>query len=55
MGDGSSNILNKDSLKDFKGNYEYNDANEKFPVNAFILNPPYSADGKGMIFVKKSI
>ncbi|MBQ5492926.1 MAG: SAM-dependent DNA methyltransferase, partial [Mycoplasmataceae bacterium] len=54
MGDGSSNILNKDSLKDFKGNYEYNDANEKFPANAFILNPPYSADGKGMIFVKKA-
>ncbi len=54
MGDGSSNILNEDSLK-FTGNYAYGRPNEKFPANAFILNPPYSAPGKGMIFVKKAL
>ncbi|WP_455089471.1 HsdM family class I SAM-dependent methyltransferase [Peptoanaerobacter stomatis] len=53
MGDGSSNILNKDSLNDFDGNYT--DENEKFPANAFILNPPYSAKGNGMIFVEKAL
>ena len=51
MGDGSSNILNKDSLNDFDGNYT--DENEKFPANAFILNPPYSAKGNGMINIRK--
>ncbi|EHL16574.1 hypothetical protein HMPREF9629_01121 [Peptoanaerobacter stomatis] len=53
MGDGSSNILNKDSLNDFDGNYT--DENEKFPANAFILNPPYSSKGNGMIFVEKAL
>ena len=43
MGDGSSNILNKDSLKDFNGNYGFRKTNEKFPADAFVLNPPYSA------------
>ncbi|WP_434334976.1 N-6 DNA methylase [Mesomycoplasma hyopneumoniae] len=47
MGDGSSNLLHKDSLKDF-------DNKEKFPANAFVLNPPYSAPGNGMNFVKKA-
>lgn len=55
MGDGSSNILNKDSLKDFNGNYGFNKSNEKFPADAFVLNPPYSAQGNGMIFVKKAL
>lgn len=55
MGDGSSNILNKDSLKDFKGNYGFGNANKKFPADAFILNPPYSAPGNGMIFVEKAL
>lgn len=55
MGDGSSNILNKDSLKDFNGNYGFRKTNEKFPADAFVLNPPYSAQGNGMIFVEKSI
>lgn len=55
MGDGSSNILNKDSLKDFDGNYGFGNANEKFPADAFILNPPYSAPGNGMIFVEKAL
>lgn len=55
MGDGSSNILNKDSLKDFTGNYGFEDKKVKFPANAFVLNPPYSAKGNGMIFVEKAL
>ena len=46
MGDGSSKIFNLDSLKDFDGN---------FPANVFVLNPPYSAAGNGMIFVKSAL
>lgn len=55
MGDGSSNILNKDSLKDFNGHYGFNNLEEKFPATAFVLNPPYSAPGNGMIFVEKAL
>lgn len=54
MGDGSSNILNKDSIQDFNGNYGFGDTNTNFPATAFVLNPPYSAQGNGMIFVKKA-
>ncbi|HHU02723.1 MAG TPA: SAM-dependent DNA methyltransferase [Christensenellaceae bacterium] len=55
MGDGSSNIINQDSLRDFDGNYGYGKRDEKFPATAFVLNPPYSADGNGMIFVEKAL
>lgn len=55
MGDGSSNILNKDSLKDFDGNYGFDNINKRFPANAFVLNPPYSAPGNGMIFVERAL
>ena len=55
MGDGSSNILNKDSLKDFNGNYGFGNTDKKFPADAFILNPPCSAAGNGMIFVEKAL
>lgn len=54
MGDGSSNILNKDSLR-FDGHYGFGKTDEKFPADAFILNPPYSAEGNGMIFVEKAL
>lgn len=54
MGDGSSNILNKDSLK-FDGHYGFGKTDEKFPADAFILNPPYSSEGNGMIFVEKAL
>lgn len=54
MGDGSSNILNKDSLK-FDGHYGFGKTDEKFPADAFILNPPYSAEGNGMVFVEKAL
>lgn len=55
MGDGSSNILNKDSMKDFDGNYGFGNTDDIFPADAFILNPPYSANGKGMNFVEKAL
>lgn len=64
MGDGSSNILNKDSLNDFDGEYGFikykfesdkNNIDKKFPATAFVLNPPYSAPGNGMIFVQKAL
>lgn len=54
MGDGSSNILNKDSLT-FNGHYGFGKTNEKFPATAFVLNPPYSAPGNGMVFVEKAL
>ena len=41
-----SKIFNLDSLKDFDGN---------FPADVFVLNPPYSAAGNGMIFVKSAL
>lgn len=62
MGDGSSNILNKNSLADFDGKYgflaeKYKQEKKdlKFPADAFVLNPPYSAPGNGMIFVKEAL
>lgn len=54
MGDGSSCIINKDSLLDFDGNYA-NHSDKKFPADAFILNPPYSQSGNGMNFVEKAL
>ena len=54
MGDGSSNIINEDSLKDFDGTYGGNN-DSKFPADAFVLNPPYSARGNGMVFVEKAL
>ena len=55
MGDGSANILNKDSLADFNGKYGFGDTGKDFPADAFILNPPYSAKGNGMVFVEKAL
>ena len=55
MGDGSSNIINKDSLKEFDGHYGFGKTDEKFPADAFVLNPPYSAPGNGMVFVEKAL
>lgn len=55
MGDGSSNILNMDSLTDFEGNYGFGKTGEKFPADAFVLNPPYSQSGNGMNFVEKAL
>lgn len=54
MGDRSSNIMNEDSLY-YNGDYGFLETKTKFPADAFILNPPYSAKGNGMIFVKKAL
>lgn len=55
MGDGSSNILNQDSLKDFDGKYGFGKTDTPFPADVFVLNPPYSAQGNGMVFVEKAL
>ena len=55
MGDGSSNILNKDSLTDFDGKYGFGRQDTPFPADAFVLNPPYSAEGSGMNFVERAL
>ena len=57
MGDGSSNILEGNSLKDYDGFYRYNygKRKRKFPANVFLLNPPYSEAGNGMVFVEKAL
>ena len=55
MGDGSSNIIQDDSLANFSGKYEYGKKDELFPADAFVLNPPYSASGNGMNFVEKAL
>lgn len=55
MGDGSSNILNKNSLTDFDGLYGFGKDNTPFPADAFVLNPPYSAEGNGMNFVERAL
>ena len=48
MGDGSSQVICADSHK------EINNHND-FPANVFLLNPPYSAPGKGLIFVDEAL
>jgi len=56
MKDGSANLIHGDSLRSFEGRYEQGELKgEKFPANVFLLNPPYSADGKGMVFVDKAL
>lgn len=55
MGDGSSNILNRDSLRDYDGKYGFGDTTRPFPADAFVLNPPYSAAGNGMVFVDRAL
>lgn len=48
MGDGSSQVICGDSHD------EINNHND-FPANVFLLNPPYSAKGKGLIFVDEAL
>lgn len=62
MGDGSSNILTQDSLKEFERYYGFvnpddlkNPQDSKFHADAFVLNPPYSAPGNGFVFVEKAL
>lgn len=56
MKDGSANIIKGNSLTEFEGTYEQGrHKGEEFPANVFLLNPPYSAEGKGFIFVEKAL
>lgn len=56
MKDGSANIIKGNSLTEFEGNYEQGEhKGEEFPANVFLLNPPYSAEGKGFIFVQRAL
>ena len=55
MKDGSANIIQGNSLE-YDGNYKQGDLKDMpFPANVFLLNPPYSADGKGFVFVEKAL
>lgn len=55
MGDGSSNIINGDSLK-WDGKYQQGDKKDtEFPADVFLLNPPYSRPGKGFVFVERAL
>lgn len=51
MGDGSSQIICGDSHKEAPDFMESHD----FPANVFLLNPPYSAPGKGLNFVDEAL
>jgi hypothetical protein len=56
MKDGSANIIKGNSLTEFKGEYEQGEhRGEEFPANVFLLNPPYSAEGKGFVFVQRAL
>ena len=47
MGDGSSNII--------CGNGHDENIGKDFPATVFLLNPPYSAPGKGFCFVEEAL
>lgn len=53
MGDGSSQIICGDSHEEGP-NFIENKEND-FPANVFLLNPPYSAPGKGLDFVDEAL
>jgi len=56
MQDGSANIIHANSLTQFDGDYQQgNHKGKPFPANVFLLNPPYSAEGKGFVFVEKAL
>lgn len=49
MGDGSTHMFREDSHKVYKDLYK------QFPATVFLLNPPYSALGKGFNFVEEAL
>jgi hypothetical protein len=55
MGDGSSNIIHLDAHT-YDGMYQEREGREReyFPATNLVLNPPYSAPGNGLIFVKEA-
>lgn len=50
MGDGSSQIVRNDAHEEIK-----KVDMKEFPANVFLLNPPYSAPGKGLVFVDEAL
>lgn len=54
MGDGTSKIINQDSLE-YQFEKDNNGNDKEYPADVFILNPPYSKEGNGMIFVQKAL
>ncbi|MEW4231634.1 HsdM family class I SAM-dependent methyltransferase [Priestia megaterium] len=56
MGDGSSNIIQSNSLT-YNGAYQYPPEKKDtlFPADTFLLNPPYSSAGKGLIFLEEAL
>lgn len=56
MKDGSANLIHENSLTGFDGNYKFGpNAGKPFHADVFLLNPPYSAEGKGFIFVERAL
>lgn len=56
MQDGSANIIHANSLTEYDGKYEQGELKgQEFPADVFLLNPPYSAEGKGFVFVEKAL
>lgn len=53
MGDGSSQFICGDSHTEAPK--FHNEHATDFPANVFLLNPPYSAPGKGLIFVDEAL
>ena len=47
MGDGSTHMYETDSHNVYK--------TFDFPATVFLLNPPYSANGKGFVFVQEAL
>lgn len=54
MGDGSSNIINKDSLKEFDGNYGFGKTDEKFPRRCVCFESSVFCARKRHGFCRKS-
>lgn len=48
MGDGSSNMIYGDG-------HRFDKVSNNFPATVFLLNPPYSAPGKGFNFVEEAL
>lgn len=53
VGDGSSQLICGDSRS--RGPVFIEEHGKEFPPNVFLLNPPYSAPGKGLVFVDEAL
>lgn len=53
MGDGSSQIICGDSHTE--GPKFMDQHRDDFPANVYLLNPPYSSSGRGLVFVEEAL